>query len=183
MKVDVFGQHGLSCKFSKGRHSRHTALNETVARGLTSGGCQSKLEPTDLSRKDQRRPDGTAFPWHSGKALAWDATVVDTLAETYLQKTSKTARAAAEMAEDKKREKYAFLSDTFHFVPLGFETLGSDAWLLVSRIGKKITDRTGEIRATDSLRQRISIGIQSGNAISILGTFPDSRELDEGFYS
>lgn len=33
-------------------------------------------------------------------------------------------RAAAEMAEEKKREKYAFLSDTFHFVPLGFETLG-----------------------------------------------------------
>ena len=121
----------------------------------------------------------------SGKALAWDATVVDTLAATYLQKTSKTARAAAEMAEDKKREKYAFLSDTFHFIPLGFETLGSwgsDASLLVSRIGKKITDRTGEIRATDFLRQRISIDIQRGNAISILGTLPDSRELDEVFY-
>ena len=89
------------------------------------------------------------------------------------------------MAEDKKREKYAFLSDTFHFVPLGFETLGSwgsDASLLVSRIGKKITDRTGEIRATDFLRQRISIDIQRGNAISILGTLPDSRELDEIFY-
>ena len=33
---------------------------------------------------------------------------------------------AGEMAEEKKREKYAFLADTFHFVPLGFETLG--AW-------------------------------------------------------
>ena len=154
-----------------------------VARGLTSAGCQAKLEPTDLSRKDQRRPDGTAFPWNSGKALARDATVVDTLAATYLQKTSKTARAAA---EDKKREKYAFLSDSYHFVPLGFETLGSwgsDASLLISRIGKKITDRTGEFRSTDFLRQRISIDIQSGNAVSILGTLPHSRELSEIFYS
>ena len=151
-EVDIFGQHGLSCKFSKGRHSRHTALNESVARALTSAGCQTTLEPTDLSRKDQKRPDGTAFPWHLGKALAWDATVVDTLAATYLAKTSTTQRAAAEAAEEKKRQKYAFLSDTFHFIPLAFETLGcfgSDASSLVSRIGKKITDRTGETRATD----------------------------------
>ena len=157
-----------------------------VARGLTSAGCQAKLEPTDLSRKDQRRPDGKAFPWHSGKALAWDATVVDTLAATYLPKASKTARAAAETAEDKKREKYAFLSDSYHFVPLGFETLGSWGWdasLLISRIGKKIKDRTGELRATDFLRQRISIDIQRGHAISILGTLPDSCKLSEIFFT
>ena len=110
---------------------------------------------------------------------------MDTLVATYLQKTSKMARAAAETAEDKKREKYAFLSDSYHFVPLGFETLGSwgsDASLLISRIGKKITDRTGELRATDFLRQRISIDIQRGNAISILGTLPDSRELSDIFH-
>ena len=92
---------------------------------------------------------------------------------------------ATETAEDKKREKYAFLSDSYHFVPLGFETLGSwgsDASLLISRIGKKITDRTGELGATDFLRQRISIDIQRGNAISILGTLWDFGELSEIFY-
>ena len=84
-----------------------------------------------------------------------------------------------------KWEKCAFLSDTYHFIPLGFESLGSwgsDALLLISQIGKKITDRTGELRATDFLRQRISIDIQGGSAISILGTLPDSRELSEIFY-
>ena len=86
------------------------------------------------------------------------------------------------MAEEKKREKYAFLSDTFHFVPLGFEMLGawgSDASLLISRIGKMITARTGEIRATEFLRQRISIDIMRGNSLSILGTLPEARALDE----
>ena len=86
------------------------------------------------------------------------------------------------MAEEKKREKYAFLADTFRFVPLGFETMGvwgSDATLLISRIGRKISERTGELRATDFLKQRISIDIMRGNAISILGTFPETRELQE----
>ena len=110
---------------------------------------------------------------------------MDTLAATYLPKTSTTQRAAAEMAEEKKREKYAFLENTFHFVPLGFETLGAwgtDATLLVSRIGRKITERTGELRATDFLKQRISVDIMRGNAISILGTFPEQRDLHEVHY-
>ena len=110
---------------------------------------------------------------------------MDTLAATYLAKTSTTQRAAAEAAEEKKQQKYAFLSDTFHFIPLAFETLGcfgSDASSLVSRIGKKITDRTGETRATNFLKQRLSIDIMRGNAISILGTFPDNRELEEVHY-
>ena len=89
------------------------------------------------------------------------------------------------MAEEKNRGKHAFLLNNFHFVPLGFKTLGSwgpDASLLIARISKKITDRTGEKRAADFLRQRISIDIMRGSAISILGTLPDSRELDEVFY-
>ena len=80
---------------------------------------------------------------------------------------------------------FIFLDDTFFFTPLGFETLGSwgaDAASFIASIGKRITDRTGEVRATDYLRQRISIDIQRGNAISVFGTIPDSRGLDEIFY-
>ena len=42
-----------------------------------------------------------------------------------------------------------------------------------------ITARTGEIRATEFLRQRSSIDIMRGNSLSILGTIPEARALDE----
>ena len=103
----------------------------------------------------------------------------------YITTTSKTAGAAAEVAEEKKRVKYASLSDNYIFSPLGFETLGSwgaDAVSLVSRIGKLLVERTGESRSPDFLRQRISIEIQRHNALCIFGTIPPSRGLDEIFY-
>ena len=34
--MDALGLHGLSCKYSAGRHPRHAALNECVRRALQS---------------------------------------------------------------------------------------------------------------------------------------------------
>ena len=42
--------------------------------------------------------------------------------------------------------------------------------------------RTGDKRAFEFSRQRISIALQRGNACSIQGTFPLARGLDEVFY-
>ena len=40
------------------------------------------LEPVGLNRGDGKRPDGlTIFPWKFGKAVMWDGTVVDTVAQ------------------------------------------------------------------------------------------------------
>ena len=80
-KVDKYGHHGLSCKKSRGRFARHCSLNEAIQRSLGSAHVTSVLEPVGLDRGDGRRPDGlTIFPWKFGKALVWDVTVVDTLA-------------------------------------------------------------------------------------------------------
>jgi len=52
------------------------------------------------------------FKWVSqalfdGRHLAWDATVIDTLAASYLQATATTAgAAAAEVADDRKNNKF-----------------------------------------------------------------------------
>ena len=51
-----------------------------------------------------------------------------------------------------------------------------------SKIGKQLRVLTCDPRATEFLRQRISIAIQIGNATSILGTIPASSSLDEIFY-
>ena len=56
--VDALGAHGLSCRFRKGRHSRHAALNDIVMRTLESIKIPCHLEPSGLFRSDGKRPDG-----------------------------------------------------------------------------------------------------------------------------
>ncbi|GAU95301.1 hypothetical protein RvY_06943 [Ramazzottius varieornatus] len=98
--VDEFGQHGLSCKFSGGRHS---ALNESLKRALTTAQIPTVLEPPGIFRKDKRRPDGmTQVPWKNGKELVWDVTVVDTQALTNFAMSTAKAGSAADAAEKRK---------------------------------------------------------------------------------
>ena len=80
--VDSTGRHGLSCKYSKGRFSRHAALNDIIRRALSSANIPSRLEPPGLSRVDGKRPD--VMPWSAGKPLVWDATCSDTFATSNL---------------------------------------------------------------------------------------------------
>ena len=56
--------HGLSCRWSEGRHFHHSALNDIVHRALSSTRIPSRLEPSGISRSDGKRPDGiTLVPW------------------------------------------------------------------------------------------------------------------------
>jgi hypothetical protein len=56
----------------------------------------STLEPNGLSRDDGKRPDGmTLVPWIKGQPLVWDVTVVDTLADSYVLKSSEVSGSAA----------------------------------------------------------------------------------------
>jgi hypothetical protein len=90
-KVDEIGIHGVSCSKSSGRFSRHTEINSIINRSLTSIHLNSTLEPNGPSRDDGKRPDGmTLVPWIKGQPLVWDVTVVDTLADSYVLKTSKS---------------------------------------------------------------------------------------------
>ncbi|GAU90699.1 hypothetical protein RvY_03079 [Ramazzottius varieornatus] len=170
-------------KNSAGRHSRHDALNDIIHRALTSCQVHNIREPNGLPRDDGRRPDGlTLMPWCQGKALAWDVTVVDTLAQTYLQGSTERVGFAANQAEEKKRSKYVELEGRYLFCAVEFETFGvfgNEARDLIQKIGKKIMDRTGEPRSLSFLKQKISIEIQRGNAACVFGTFAQSRGLEE----
>jgi hypothetical protein len=56
---------------------------------LTSIHVNSTLEPNGLSRDDGKRPDGmTLVPWIKSQPLLWDVSIVDTLADSYVFKTS-----------------------------------------------------------------------------------------------
>jgi len=56
--------------------------------------------------------------------MAWDVTVVTTLADSYFPASSVTAAAAAEAAASRKKIKYADLPASFSFQPIAVETLG-----------------------------------------------------------
>jgi len=65
------------------------------------------------------------------------------------------------------------LTNRFHFTPVAFETMGSvgDATMaFLDSLGAKIRKETGDIRSSNFLNQRISIAIQQGNTISVLGS-------------
>ena len=179
-KVDKYGHHGLSCKKSRGRFARHSALNEAIQRSLGSAHITSVLEPVGLDRGDGKRPDGlTIFPWRYGKALVWDVTVVDTLAQSYVAATSQLAGSAADAAESRKQRKYAALEHQFIVQPVGFETMGSwgaGAKAFLTDVGNRVKQATGNLRALEFLRQRVSIEIQRGNAASVMGTVDNTKD-------
>ena len=121
--VDELGVHGLCCRFSKGRHSRHASLNDIIKRALDSAKVPCHLEPAGLYRSDGKRPDGASVvPWRGGKVLVWDATCADTLAPSHSALAIREAGAVAASAEQRERTKYLHLETTHHFVPVAVET-------------------------------------------------------------
>ena len=56
--MDAKGIHGLSCTNSAGRHQRHAVLNDVVRRALKRAGIPSILEPVEIDRGDDKKPEG-----------------------------------------------------------------------------------------------------------------------------
>jgi hypothetical protein len=186
-KVDESGIHGLSCSKSSGRFSKHTEINSIIInRSLTSIHVNSNLEPNGQSRDDGKRPDGmTSVPWIKGQPLVWDVTVVDTLADSYVLKTSEVSGFAAEMACKRKHSKYgSIILSNYIFKGLAFETLGpwcKETIDFINVIGNRLIADSGDSKSKKFLFEKISLAIQRGNAASIRGTFSDSALLSEIF--
>ena len=157
--VDSFATHGLSCRYSAGRHPRHRSVNELLRQAFGSAAIPAVTEPPDLSRSDGKRPDGmTLVPWARGCALVWDCTCVDTMANSNREVTSAAGGGAAENAFRKKEAKYQDISKDFFFMPVAMETFG--AWAresldFIRDLGRRICRRTGEARSTAFLLERI----------------------------
>jgi len=98
-------------KFS--RCVRYHALNDlpdVVARSFAAAGVPVTKQPAELSRMENKRPDGlTLVPWQSGKSWCWDVIVICLLAESYVNGAAREADTAAEVATSRKEQKYAKL--------------------------------------------------------------------------
>ena len=178
--------HGLACRKSAGRHTRHNAVNDLIKRALASAEIPSLLEPKSLSRDDGKRPDGlTVLPWANGRCMVWDFTCPDTLATSHLNHAVVGQGTVATDAERRKAAKYSALSPMYCFTPIAVETLGAlgdEAAAFFRALGQRIATSTGEPRSGQFLLQRLSVTIQRGNAACILGTLQCSRGLDAVFY-
>ena len=172
--VDARGLHGLSCQKSAGRFMRHSQLNDIIHRALIRANVPSAKEPQGLIVGSGLRPDGVSLiPWSHGKCLAWDATVPDTLAPSHVSATSTHTGSAAAHASSVKLQKYSSLQASHHVVPVAIETLGPwnvEGRSFVAELGRRISAVTGDLRETAFLRQRLSVAVQKGNAISCLGS-------------
>ena len=170
----------------KGHTRSSFPSNDLIKRALGSAQINAIREPPGLVRSDFKRPDGlTLYPWSQGKCLVWDFTCSDTLATSHIPATSKEAGKSAAQAEKRKLGHYEELKRNHIVMPVAVETMGSWGQMglkFIKDLGSRIADATGEPRSTSFLFQSISMAIQRGNAISILGTAPNSKSLHELFY-
>ena len=87
--VSATSTHGISCRMSTGRSSRHHQINDLIWRALKRSDVPATKEPAGLLRDDGKRSDGlTLVPWQNGRCPTWDTATVDTLATSYLTTTA-----------------------------------------------------------------------------------------------
>src|SRR6218665_1677027 len=106
---------------------------------------------------------GDTRPMGGGKCFAWDATVIDTLAESYHTISAEAAGAAAEIAAYREISMYTAILPSYCFVPLDFETLdpvNQDGLTLIKLLGHPLAQSSGDNRETAFLFQRLFMTIQ-----------------------
>ena len=104
--------------------------------------------------------------------MIWDATVVDTVAASYVAETAFEAGSAAKAAP-RKHSKYAELEITYTVVPIAVETLGpinSEGLAFKTGLGRRLSNSSGDTREARFLFQSLSVTVQRYNAVAFQGT-------------
>jgi len=101
--VDAQSLHAMVCKKAPSRIARHQVLNDIIWQSLGSASIPATKEPSELVKQDGKRPGGlTLIPWQGGKSLAWDITVVSTLAQSCVYRAATGVGMVAELAAERK---------------------------------------------------------------------------------
>ena len=111
-------------------------------------------------------------PWSLGRPLVWDATCPDTFAASYRGLATSGAGSVAASAEEKKDGKYLHLAPTYLFHPVAIETsgaIGPRSRTFLRELGRRVHRQSGEANSTSYLLQRLSVAVQRGNAVAIMG--------------
>jgi len=112
--------------------------------------------------------------------LAWDVTVVSTLAQSHVDRAATGVGMVAELAAERKLMKYSNLSTNLILQPIAVKNLGafssSDFTLA---LGHKISSVSGEERETSFLFQYLSVALQRFNAVLLHDTFVSQDDQDQ----
>ncbi|ESO08948.1 hypothetical protein HELRODRAFT_168870 [Helobdella robusta] len=129
-------------------------------------------KPSGISAHDGRRPDGcTLITWRAGRCLAWDVTVPGTLAERYVNLTSKECGLAAARAADEKMKKYGNALPSMEFLPICIEVHGPmdpNTLKFLKEICKMISVRSGDSRELFFATNHISCLLQRFLRVCVL---------------
>ena len=173
-KLNFTPKSSVFC-FSQGQTSKYDRLAHV-------------LEPRNLYRTDQKRPDGlTIVPWAVDKQLLWDVTVVESFAPSIFCAgcVCNPGTSAAE-AEEQQNDKYKDLLDDGHlFQPLAFEIQGAaspSTEICLSKLCKNLSICTEEPRGGSFIKQRISLAILIANPACVFVTINDKITFEEIFY-
>ena len=154
---------------------RYQQINDLVSRAIRRADTPSIKEPSGLLPGEDKRPDGlTLMPWQGDRCLSWDATVVDTLAPSYVAVSAQVTGSAAQAAAERKVSKYAGLPASHRLVPIAIEILDpiNEAWhSFLSELGRRLSTISDDPTESFFIFQRISILIQKFNEVAFRGTF------------
>lgn len=96
-----------------------------MQKSLTAAKVPFILESVELSCTNNKHPDGaTIIPRLTGQPLAWDVTILDTFAVSYLHLLSAGVGQVADVAARWKIDVYRHVARSHHFVPLTFKSSG-----------------------------------------------------------
>ena len=140
----------VSCRFSIARLLRDAAFNDVIRRSFQTAGIPALLKPAGLDRGDGNRPDDIIlFPYARGKSQVYDATCTDTFSTSNMIRSAIQPRAAANDAESRKLDKYAFPTDRFHFQPTAVGTsgvFGNSTLVFQRNMGSRMASVKGDVR-------------------------------------
>jgi hypothetical protein len=88
----------------------------------------------------------------------------------------------ADLAETRKAVQYSHLGASHLFAPVSIETtgaFGTETLLFMKQISHRLRMRTGEVLSRQFLIQRLSVAVQRGNAMSILGSLQHFSIFDD----
>jgi len=180
--VDVRKLQSFICKKASGKIMRHQALNDLIARSFSAADVPVTKEPSTLLRSDGKRHDGLSLvPWQSGKALCSDVTVICPLADSYISDAAREPGSVAELAASRKEAKYAVLDGRYMFVPIAFGNLGvpnASAKLLLTHLGRMLSEKSRESCETSFLFQRCSVLLQRFNAVLLHDSMPACDRME-----
>ena len=114
-----------------------------------------------------------------GKPLVplWDATVVTSLASSYVDRAATGVGVVSDVAADRQLDKYSSLSSAYTIRPIAVDNLGgfsTSTTSFLSEVGRRLSSVSNDPNETSYFFQRISVALQRCNSVLLHDHFPDN---------